>query len=62
MSSVHGPATQLLSLVMAVLGVAILVRTLAGGGGVLSVGVVFGLLFLLAGAGRFHVSRRGAST
>lgn len=52
--------TQALSALMVVIGVAILVRTIAAGGGALSVGIILGALFVLAGAGRLWVSRRGA--
>jgi hypothetical protein len=48
--------TQVLSLVIAALGVALLVRTLAAGGG--QVGILIGLLFLGLGAGRFYLSRK----
>ena len=54
---VHRGATLVLSAVMIVLGVAILVSTLARGGGPLAVGVLLGVLFVLAGAGRMYVER-----
>lgn len=57
---VHRRASLVLSAAMAVIGVAILVRTLAGGGGPLSIGVVMGLLFVGAGAGRLWATTRGA--
>ncbi len=47
-----------LSVVMLILGVVLIGRTLAAGGGALSVGVVLGVLFVLAGAGRLYVARR----
>ena len=56
--SAHATATAVLSLVMVGLGVAVLVRTLAAGGGVLSTGVLLGLLFCAAGAGRLYLGRR----
>ena len=52
----HAAMTQVLSLVMAALGVALLVRTLAAGGG--QVGILLGLLFLGLGAGRFYLARK----
>ncbi len=52
------PVTLVLSGLMVVLGVAILVRTLAAGGGPLAAGILFGLLFVAAGAGRLWVERR----
>jgi hypothetical protein len=44
---------------MIVLGVAILVRTIAAGGGALATGVVLGALFVLAGAARLYLQLRG---
>jgi len=52
------PITLVLSGVMVVIGVAMVVRTLAGGGGPLAVGIVLGLLFVGAGAGRLWAERR----
>jgi hypothetical protein len=48
--------TQLLSLVMIGLGLALLVRTLAAGGG--QVGILVGLMFVGLGAGRLYLSRK----
>jgi hypothetical protein len=42
---------------MVVLGVAILVVTFANGGGPLATGLVVGLLFIAAGAGRLWAER-----
>jgi hypothetical protein len=53
----HAGLTTLLSVVTMALGVALLARTLAGGGG--QVGIVVGLLFLAAGAGRLYLARKG---
>ena len=55
----HRSATAVLSTLMLLLGLAIIVRTLAAGGGVLSIGLILGILFTLAGAGRLYVARRG---
>lgn len=52
----RGP-TLVLSSAMVLIGVAMLVRTLVEGGGLLSGGVVLGLLFVAAGAGRLWVER-----
>ena len=49
---------MILSAVIAVLGIVILVRTIAFGGDALSLGVLFGVLFTAAGAGRFYVAWR----
>jgi hypothetical protein len=42
---------------MVVVGLAILVITIAGGGGPLATGVILGILFVAAGLGRLYVSR-----
>jgi predicted membrane channel-forming protein YqfA (hemolysin III family) len=58
----HRSVTLLLSLVMAVLGVALLVEAVGGDGSVLSPRMLLGILFLAAGVGRFYVeTRRGRS-
>ena len=58
--SAHNATTQVMSALMVVIGVAILVRTIVAGGGALAVGIVLGVLFVLAGAGRLWVARRRA--
>jgi hypothetical protein len=50
----------LLPIVMVVLGAAMVVRALTGGGGPLALGVILGLLFVAAGIGRLYVERRSA--
>jgi hypothetical protein len=57
MHGVHRTATLVLSGAMVVLGLAMIVRALAGGGGPLAVGVIFGALFVAAGVGRWWVAR-----
>jgi hypothetical protein len=52
------PVTLVLSGLMVVLGVAIVARTVAAGGGPVATGVVLGLLFVAAGAGRLWAERR----
>jgi hypothetical protein len=51
-------ATALLSAVMVVLGVAMIVITVSRGGGATAVGILFGVLFILAGWGRLWAQRR----
>jgi len=53
-------ATAVLSGLMLVLGVAIIVRTVAAGGSPLSIGLLLGVLFVLAGGGRLHLARRSS--
>jgi hypothetical protein len=50
--------TIVLSALMVVVGVAIIVRTVAAGGGALALGLLLGLLFVAAGAGRLYAERR----
>jgi hypothetical protein len=52
------PVTVVLSGLMVLIGVALIVRTLAAGGGPLAFGLLMGLLFVAAGAGRLWVERR----
>ena len=44
--------------IMVVLGVAMIAITLSRGGGPTAVGILFGVLFILAGGGRLWVQRR----
>ena len=50
-------ATRVLSLAMLVIGLAIIVRTAAEGGGPLALGLLVGVLFVAAGAGRLYAER-----
>jgi len=56
---VHRGATPLLSGLILLLGVAMVVTTIARGGGPLASGVIFGVLFCVLGAGRLFLSRHG---
>ena len=56
--SLHRTTTRWMSVVMIVIGVALLARTLAAGGGGLATGVILGVLFILAGAGRLYLQSR----
>jgi hypothetical protein len=51
-------ATQVLSTLMVLIGLAIVARTVAEGGGAIALGVLVGLLFVAAGAGRLYAERR----
>jgi hypothetical protein len=55
---VYRMATRIFSITILGFGVAILVVTLARGGGPLSTGVLMGVLFVALGAGRFYLSTR----
>lgn len=50
--------TALLSGALVLIGVLIVARTLRAGGGILSVGIILGVLFVAAGAGRLWLARR----
>ena len=56
---VHRGATRVLSVLLVLIGVALLVSTIARGGGPLAIGVLLGLLFVAAGAGRLYLARGG---
>ena len=53
-----GLAPRVLSVILVVLGVAIIVRTLVAGGGPLAFGLLMGVLFIAAGALRLLLERR----
>ena len=52
------PLTLLLSGIMVGLGIAMMVIALSRGGGPLATGLIAGVLFVAAGAGRIYVERR----
>ena len=54
----HRSSTLALSAAMAGVGVVLVVVTLAGGGGVLARGLIFGVLLAVAGAGRLYLTWR----
>ena len=54
----HRRMTMVMSGLLILLGVAILVRTITAGGGPLATGMLLGLLFVAAGAGRLWMARR----
>jgi hypothetical protein len=52
-------AVRIFSVTIIGFGLAILVVTLARGGGPTAVGILFGLVFIAMGAGRLFISLRG---
>jgi hypothetical protein len=54
----HAHATRVLSSLLVVIGIALVVRALAGGGGPAAIGVLLGVLFVAAGVGRLWVARK----
>jgi hypothetical protein len=55
----HGTSTRIMSIAMILIGVALVARTLAAGGGAIATGLVLGVLFVLAGAARLYLQLRG---
>jgi multisubunit Na+/H+ antiporter MnhB subunit len=53
---VYRAVTRLFAVVILGFGIAIVVVTLANGGGPLSMGLLIGLVFIGLGAGRFYLS------
>ena len=60
MERIGSNGTRVLSVAIAVIGVAIIVRTVAAGGGAASIGVLFGVIFVLLGLARLYLSVRAA--
>jgi hypothetical protein len=48
-----------MSLLMVVIGLVLVIRTIAAGGGVVASGVLLGILFILAGAIRLYLQLHG---
>jgi hypothetical protein len=48
-----------MSVLMMVIGVALVIRTLTAGGGPVATGVLLGVLFVAAGAARLYLQFRG---
>jgi hypothetical protein len=55
---IYRGSVRLMSFLFVALGLALLVSTLASGGGPLSVGVLLGIAFLAVGAGRLWIASR----
>jgi hypothetical protein len=51
--------TRVMSSLMILIGIVLIVRTLAEGGGAAAAGLLLGILFVLAGAGRLYLQLRG---
>ena len=54
----HGAATGLLSALLVIIGVVMVVSTIARGGGPLASGVILGVLFTAAGGLRLYATTR----
>jgi len=55
---IYRGSVRLFSLVFVLLGLALLVSTIAAGGGPLSIGVLLGIAFLAVGVGRLWIASR----
>jgi drug/metabolite transporter (DMT)-like permease len=51
--------TRVMSAILIVLGIVLVIRTISAGGGPAAAGVLLGILFVLAGAGRLYLQYRG---
>ncbi len=60
MRSAYATSTRVLSVVLIMVGLAMIVSALVRGGGALAVGVVLGSSFALLGAGRLWLARGGS--
>ena len=58
--NLHVSTTVILSALMVLIGAGLVIRTLTLGGGLFSIGVIMGALFVVAGLGRLWVAMRGA--
>jgi len=50
--------TRVLPTLFVLIGLALIVRTVTLGGGALAIGIIFGVLFVAAGAGRLYLEAR----
>jgi hypothetical protein len=55
---IHRSSTRAMSFVMMVIGVLLIVRTIALGGGPISTGILLGAAFLLVGVARLYIQSR----
>jgi drug/metabolite transporter (DMT)-like permease len=51
--------TRVMSVILIILGIVLVIRTVTAGGGPAAAGVLLGILFVLAGAGRLYLQYRG---
>jgi hypothetical protein len=58
-SQIRGASTRVMSSVLVLVGIALVVRTIVAGGGAAATGIILGVLFIGAGAGRMYLALRG---
>jgi hypothetical protein len=56
---IHRTSTRVMSVLMILIGLVLVVRTIIAGGGALATGILLGVLFVAAGAGRLYLQFRG---
>ena len=56
----HQTSTRVMSILMIVIGIALVIRTVIAGGGALATGILLGVLFVAAGAARLYLQFRGS--
>jgi hypothetical protein len=56
---IHRTSTRVMSVLMILIGLVLVVRTIIAGGGALATGILLGVLFVAAGAGRLYLQLRG---
>jgi uncharacterized membrane protein HdeD (DUF308 family) len=56
--SFHRASTSVMSILMVLIGIALIVRTVIAGGGALTIGILLGFLFVCAGAARLYLQFR----
>jgi len=54
----HRASTRVMSTVLVVIGIVMIISTLARGGGALAYGLLLGVLFIAAGLGRLYLLGR----
>jgi hypothetical protein len=54
---IRSTSTIAMSVAMIIIGLILCIRTLAAGGGPLATGLILGVLFVVAGAGRVYLRR-----
>jgi hypothetical protein len=58
-SQFRGASTRVFSAALVVIGIVLVVRTIVAGGSAVASGVILGVLFIAAGAGRMYLQLRG---
>jgi hypothetical protein len=54
--NLYRSSTGVMSTLLVLIGVALIVRTLTAGGGAIAFGLLLGVLFIAAGAGRLYIN------